>query len=387
VNINNNSPLFCDSLTDSWTKKDWALNLIPLGGVASVVYEIGPACLSSRKRTAKISEDFFKFPVQTTFKKIAQCLWVPIVACGALKLVCFIIKACWNRCFPAARDPYTKPELPEDIWTNHIIPMLILPAHSTVPLKQRIGKMQINHQMSESVKKTMLKLLESEHRSSLLKLLESEDRLLQLMRFRKADEAINFVVRYKLSSANLRDITDLTNTHLRILAEQCLQLRHLTISSLTVTEVPKFAALQSLDLRSCNALTDAGLAHLQEFTALQSLEIFRCPNLTGACFAHRKGLTALESLKISYCCNLTGAYFAHLKGFTALRSLELRSCPEITYEHLSKLKGLKALRSLTIFNCSNLTDSEFVLLQTLLGTQVNVNYYRVHGVSTIVNYY
>ena len=98
--INSNNPFFHDSITDGWTKKEWALNLIPLGGVASVAYEIGSACLSSRERNAKISEDFFKSPIQTTLEKIAQCLWVPIVACGALKLVCFIIKACWNRCFP-----------------------------------------------------------------------------------------------------------------------------------------------------------------------------------------------------------------------------------------------------------------------------------------------
>ena len=104
MSINNNSPFFRDSITDGWTKKDWALNLIPLGGIASVAYEIGSACFSSRVRTAKISEDFFKSPIQTTIKKIAQCLWVPIVVYGSLKLVCFIVKTCWNRCFPPANN-------------------------------------------------------------------------------------------------------------------------------------------------------------------------------------------------------------------------------------------------------------------------------------------
>ena len=105
MSISNDRPFFRDSITDGWTKKDWALNLIPLGGFASVAYEIGSACLSSRDPTAKISEDFFKSPIQTTLKKIAQCLWVPIVVCGALKLVCFIVNACWNRCFPHADKP------------------------------------------------------------------------------------------------------------------------------------------------------------------------------------------------------------------------------------------------------------------------------------------
>ena len=102
MRINNNRPFVRDSIREKKKKKDWALNLIPLGGIASVAYEIGSACLSSRDRTAKISEDFFKSPIQTTIKKIAQCLWVPIVVCGALKLVCLIVNACWNRCFPLA---------------------------------------------------------------------------------------------------------------------------------------------------------------------------------------------------------------------------------------------------------------------------------------------
>jgi hypothetical protein len=93
-----------DSITDSWTKKDWVLNLLPLGGIASVAYEIGSACLSVRDRTTKISQDFFKSPIRTTIKKIAQCLWVPIVICGALKLVYLIVFACWDRCFPPVNN-------------------------------------------------------------------------------------------------------------------------------------------------------------------------------------------------------------------------------------------------------------------------------------------
>ncbi len=126
MRTNNNRPFFRDSITDGWTKKDWALNLIPLGGIASVAYEIGSACLSSRERTAKISENFFKSPIQTTIKKIAQCLWIPIVVCGALKLVCLIVKACWNRCFidPRAKDPCII--IPHEVVVYHIFSYLNL---------------------------------------------------------------------------------------------------------------------------------------------------------------------------------------------------------------------------------------------------------------------
>ncbi len=104
-NISNNRSFCYDFITEDWTKKDWALNLLPLGGVASVAYEIGSACLCARDQTAKISQDFFKSPIRITLKKIAQCLWVPIVICGALKLVCLTITACWNRYFPPAINP------------------------------------------------------------------------------------------------------------------------------------------------------------------------------------------------------------------------------------------------------------------------------------------
>ena len=134
MSVNNNSPFFRDSITDGWTKKYWALNLIPLGGIASVAYEIRSACFSSR-----FAEDFFKSPLQTTTKKIAQCLWVPIVVYGSLKLVCFIVKTCWNRCFPLANnrpreesqviDPRAKDFciiIPPDILVNHIFSYLNL---------------------------------------------------------------------------------------------------------------------------------------------------------------------------------------------------------------------------------------------------------------------
>lgn len=134
-----NRSFFRDSITDGWTKKDWALNLIPLGGIVSVAYEIGSTYLSSREHPAKISEDLFKPPMQIALKKIAQCLWVPIVACGVFKLVCFIVKACWKRCFPHVNnmsrkesqviDPLAKDPgiiILRDVFVKHIFSYLNL---------------------------------------------------------------------------------------------------------------------------------------------------------------------------------------------------------------------------------------------------------------------
>ena len=108
MSINNNRPL----------------NLLPLRGIDSVAYEIGSACLSSRDRTAKISEIFFKSPIQITFKKIAEC----IVVYRVLKLVCFIVKVCWNRPFPPI-DPRAKDPciiIPPELVVTHIFSYLNL---------------------------------------------------------------------------------------------------------------------------------------------------------------------------------------------------------------------------------------------------------------------
>lgn len=90
----------CDFITEGWTNKDWALNLLPLGGIACVAYEIGSACLCANDQTTEISQDFLESPILTTIKKIAQCLWIPIVICGAVKLISILVTACWNQCFP-----------------------------------------------------------------------------------------------------------------------------------------------------------------------------------------------------------------------------------------------------------------------------------------------
>jgi hypothetical protein len=101
---NSNNRLSYNDFTEGWTKKDWALNLLPLGGIASVVYEVGSACLCAGDQTSKISQDFSKSPIRTTLKKMAQCLWIPTVIYGAFKLVCFIVTVCWNRCFPPVQE-------------------------------------------------------------------------------------------------------------------------------------------------------------------------------------------------------------------------------------------------------------------------------------------
>jgi hypothetical protein len=55
-------------------------------------------------RRLKSHKTFLNHPFRPPSKKIVQCLWVPIVICGALKLVCLIVTASWDRCFPPASN-------------------------------------------------------------------------------------------------------------------------------------------------------------------------------------------------------------------------------------------------------------------------------------------
>lgn len=91
MNVDNNRSFNYDFSTQGYS---------PLGGIVSVAYEIGFAS----NQTDQIAQDFFKAPILTTFKKIAQWLWVPIVLCGTLKLTCLIVNACWYRCFPPTNN-------------------------------------------------------------------------------------------------------------------------------------------------------------------------------------------------------------------------------------------------------------------------------------------
>jgi len=265
--------------------------------------------------------------------------------------ICHNSKSLNDRLMPLIEHIFSLPGLPKDIWKNHILPTLLQDI-ILLPIKVTLGKIQVDCQMSKLVKQTMLQVMESEHYS------------LRITGCKTVVEAINFVIRHKLASANLTDFPDLTNEHLKTLAEKCPQLNHLLIASHNLTEFPTFTALQSLTLRGCYNLTDEGIAQLKELKALQSLNLSQCKNLTGAGLAQLKGLTALQSLDLSYC-KLTDTGLAHLKELTALQSLNLAGNRRLTDEGIAQLEGVTALQSLTLYGCYNLTDEGIAQLKEL----------------------
>ena len=251
------------------------------------------------------------------------------------------------RLMPVIERLFSLPKLPEDMWKNQILPMLAS-ANPLSSIKSTLGKMQINCEMDKLVKETVLQLV-------VLKRLSLMD-----AGCKTADEAINFVIQNDLSVANLRGFPDVTDDHLKRLSEQCPNLKHLLVASADVTEVPKFAALQSLDFSWCRNLTDAGLVNLEGFKTLQSLDLFWSPNLTGAGLVHLEGVKTLQSLNLCGCSGLTDASLVHVGKFMDLRSLNLSECPNLTGAGLVHLEGVKTLQSLDLSSCPRLTDASLV---------------------------
>jgi hypothetical protein len=129
--------------------------------------------------------------------------------------------------------------------------------------------------------------------------------------------------------------------------------------------------LQTLSLRWCSAITDAGLAHLTDFR-LHHLDLGGC-DITDAGLAHLAALP-LEDLDLTYCASITDAGLAHLRREAGggrqdsaeeaggeLQSLNLKSCQEITDAGLAHLANLP-LHTLRLSDCNRITDDGLLRL-------------------------
>ena len=112
-------------------------------------------------------------------------------------------------------------------------------------------------------------------------------------------EAVDYIIKNKLQSANLSDFPDITDEDLKKLIENCPDLHLLFLQSDKIKEVPfeKLTALRRLDLWKCTQLPGNKLAEvLSKCTALQSLNLKWCDQLSGDKLAEALGkLTALEA--------------------------------------------------------------------------------------------
>ncbi len=205
-------------------------------------------------------------------------------------------------------------------------------------------------------------------------------------------EAIDYIIKNKLQSANLRDFSDLTDEDLRNLIENCPNLHTLFVKSDKIKGMPfekltalknlnlawcrqlsgdksiealaKLTALQSLDLGMCRQLSrDKLIEALAELTALQSLNLARCWQLPEDKLAKALAkLTALQGLNLEWCNQLSGDKLAEVLGkLTALQSLDLGMNRQLSGDKLIEaLANLTALQSLNLWDCTQLSGDKLI---------------------------
>ena len=135
-----------------------------------------------------------------------------------------------------------------------------------------------------------------------------------------------------------------------------LDLSHEDITDPELLDIIKrFPNITEIDLCCCNALTDAGLAHLRELP-LTSLDLRWCDQITDEGLAHLRELRSLTSLYLSGSLRqITDAGLAHLRGLP-LTSLNLSGCRKISDAGLAHLRELP-LTSLSLFGCRKISDA------------------------------
>ncbi len=87
--------------------------------------------------------------------------------------------------------------------------------------------------------------------------------------------------------------------------------------------------LQSLELRGCGQITDAGLQHISRLQLLQALDLHSCDKITDAGLQHLVTLPELKRLNLDRCPKVTDAGLQHLTALHGL-TLHLHNCDKIT---------------------------------------------------------
>ncbi len=163
-------------------------------------------------------------------------------------------------------------------------------------------------------------------------------------------------------------VTDAGLAHLKGLTSlQDLDLSCTAVTDAGLVHLTGLTSLQDLDLWS-TAVTDAGLAHLKGLTSLHRLDLSWCELVTDAGLAHLKGLTSLQDLSLGGTA-VTDAGLAYLMGLTSLHRLDLSCCELVTDAGLAHLKGLTSLHRLDLSWCERVADAGLPHLEGLTSLQ------------------
>jgi hypothetical protein len=186
-----------------------------------------------------------------------------------------------------------------------------------------------------------------------------------------------------LKNPNLQQLvlhnTDLNNSQLKLIAENC---RH----------------LKSLNIRRCNDITKEGFEILNQFSEVTELYLSMCKNISNdalKCLPHH-----LEKLWLRRCreisleginhlvssdtltkslhtlvirgCKITDKCLESIVSLKNLKALDLHRCREITDEGLGHLLGCTQLEELNLRECTKITEAGLKSIESLPLTSLTI---------------
>ncbi|CAB0031025.1 unnamed protein product [Trichogramma brassicae] len=126
--------------------------------------------------------------------------------------------------------------------------------------------------------------------------------------------------------------------------------------------------LKSINLSFCVLITDSGMKHVAKIQSLRELNLRSCDNISEIGMAYlAEGNSKISSLDVSFCDKVGDQALQNIsQGLYNLRSLSLSACP-ISDEGIHKIsKNQQELETLHIGQCSRLTDqSVFSIVENM----------------------
>lgn len=117
----------------------------------------------------------------------------------------------------------------------------------------------------------------------------------------------------------------------------------------------RFKNLRSLNIGTCEYITDKGLRHLGGLKKLEAL-VLSGEHITGAGFVHLCDLTSLAALNLYESGKIGDAGIAFVSKMKQLRKLGLFRASALTDAQLGELCKLAELRELDVRGCEKITD-------------------------------
>jgi len=183
-----------------------------------------------------------------------------------------------------------------------------------------------------------------------------------------------------LQRISLQDCQKLTDESLKHIADGLPQVTAINLSfCVSVTDtglksLSRMSSLRSLNLRSCDNVSDIGLGFLAEGGGgdLTTLDVSFCDRVSDSSLAHvASGLQRLKSLSMS-ACQITDAGVARIaKDLTHLETLNVGQCTKLTDQAVDTLaKQMKTLKSIDLYGCTSISSDSLKTLNKSENLQV-----------------